>query len=264
MNELGVYLLLFDRAGYEESDPNPKRSVKSEAFDIQELADQLQLGPKFYVIGVSLGSYPTWSCLKRIPHRLAGVALVVPMINYNWPSLPEDLIKDDYRKNLSRGTLWVSRHMPRLLHWWLTQKVFPSSSVLDRNPAFFSNKDMEVLKVTPGYQLLNQDKLKQRGVFNSLRRDFIVAFSKWDFDPLELKNPYPKNESNVHIWQGYEDRVVPYQLQRFVSRKLPWVRYHEVPDGGHLLVYDSAVCEGILRSLLLGEDPPFYRPKIVS
>ena len=62
-------MLLYDRAGYGDSDPNPKRSPKSEALDIEELADQLDLGPKFYVIGVSLGSYPTWSCLQYIPHR---------------------------------------------------------------------------------------------------------------------------------------------------------------------------------------------------
>lgn len=61
--------MLFDRAGYGESDPNPKRSVKSEALDIQELTDQLQIGSKFYVIGVSMGSYPTGSCLRYIPDR---------------------------------------------------------------------------------------------------------------------------------------------------------------------------------------------------
>lgn len=69
LEELGIYILLFDRAGYGESDPNPKRSLKSEASDIEELADQLQLGAKFYVISVSVGAYPTWGCLKRIPHR---------------------------------------------------------------------------------------------------------------------------------------------------------------------------------------------------
>ena len=57
IKELCVYILTFDRAGYGRGDPNPNRSVKSEAFDIQELADQLQLGPKFYVIGVSMGTY---------------------------------------------------------------------------------------------------------------------------------------------------------------------------------------------------------------
>ncbi|KAL0417599.1 UNVERIFIED_CONTAM: hypothetical protein Sradi_1173400 [Sesamum radiatum] len=319
LDELNIYLLLFDRAGYGESDPNPKRSLKSEASDIEELADKLQLGSKFYVLGVSLGCYPVWSCLKRIPDRLAGIALVVPYINYKWPSLPKNLIKDDYRKGLSRWTLFVARYTPRLLYWWLTQKLFPSSTVLDRNPAFFSRKDLEVLKNTPGYQLLSQldiynpttviifqeypamaatsitaavttapapphhslessdcltlpptillyiaEQNKDRSVFDSLRRDFIVAFGKWDFDPMDLTNPYPQKESAVHIWQGYEDKVVPFQLQRYVSSKLPWIRYHEVPDGGHLLVYDSAVCEAILRSLVLGEDPPLYRPEIAN
>lgn len=69
IEKLGIYFLLYDRAGYGDSDPNSKRSLKSEAYDIQELADQLKLGPKFYVIGVSMGSYPAWSCLKHIPHR---------------------------------------------------------------------------------------------------------------------------------------------------------------------------------------------------
>ncbi|KAL7154065.1 hypothetical protein ABFS83_04G210200 [Erythranthe nasuta] len=190
--------------------------------------------------------------------RLAGVSLVVPYINYKWPSIPNYLTKDDYRKGLSKWAVMVARCAPGLLHLWLTQKLFPSSTVLDRNPSFFSAKDLEVLKNTPGYQLLNQNKIRDRTVFNSLRRDFIVAFGKWDFDPLDLQDPYPKQESTVHIWQGYEDKVVPFQLQRYVSEKLPWIRYHEVPDGGHLLVYDTAVCEAILRSLLLGEDSPLY------
>lgn len=69
IEELGIYFLSFDRAGYGESDPNPKRSIKSEAFDIQELADQLQLGDTFYVLGFSMGGYPIWGCLKFIPHR---------------------------------------------------------------------------------------------------------------------------------------------------------------------------------------------------
>lgn len=69
MEELDVYILAFDRPGYGDSDPNPKRSVKSEAFDVQELADKLGLGAKFYLMGVSLGTHVVWSCMKYIPHR---------------------------------------------------------------------------------------------------------------------------------------------------------------------------------------------------
>lgn len=264
LEELRIYIVLYDRAGYGESDPNPKRSLKSEASDIEELVDKLQLGPKVYVIGVSLGCYPTWSCLRCIPNRLEGIALVGSYVNYKWSSLPNDLVKDDYRKGLSRWMFRVARYTPGLLHWWLTQKLFPSSTALEQNPKFYSDKDLEVLKRTPGYQLFTQKRLKKRSVFDSLRRDFMVAFGKWDFDPMDMSDPFPQKESCVHIWQGHEDKVVPVQLQRYVSKKLPWIRYHEVPDGGHLLVYDGAVCEAILRSLLLGEDPPLYRPKLDS
>ncbi|XP_009624396.1 uncharacterized protein [Nicotiana tomentosiformis] len=262
LDELGIYLLIYDRAGYGESSINPKRSLKSEASDIEELADLLQLGSRFYIIGVSLGCYPAWSCIKHIPARLAGVALVVPFVNYKWRTLPKDLTKDDYRKQLCRWVIWITRYARGLLHWWLTQKLFPSASVLDGNPQFFCDKDLDALKNTPGYQLFTQDGLKDRSVFDSLCSDCIVAFGKWDFNPLELSNPYPQNETSVHIWQGHEDKVVPVQLQRHVSQRLPWIRYHEVPDGGHLLVYDRAVCEAVLKSLVLGEDPPLYRPKL--
>jgi pimeloyl-ACP methyl ester carboxylesterase len=67
--ELKIYIVFFDRAGYGDSDPCPSRSVKSEAFDVEQLADQLHVGSKFYIIGISMGAYPIWSCLKYIPHR---------------------------------------------------------------------------------------------------------------------------------------------------------------------------------------------------
>ena len=60
VDELGIRIITFDRAGYGESDPNPQRSVRSEAFNIQELEDLLELGSKFYLVGVSIGSHPTW------------------------------------------------------------------------------------------------------------------------------------------------------------------------------------------------------------
>ena len=69
VKELGIYIVSFDRPGYGESDPNPKRTVKSMALDIEELADKLELGSKFYVIGISMGGQVLWSCLKYIPHR---------------------------------------------------------------------------------------------------------------------------------------------------------------------------------------------------
>jgi len=48
-------MVSFDKPGYGESDPDPIRTPKSLALDIEELADQLSLGSTFYVIGKSMG-----------------------------------------------------------------------------------------------------------------------------------------------------------------------------------------------------------------
>lgn len=69
VQELGLHIVSFDRPGYGESDPDPRRSVKSVALDVEELGDQLDFGPKFYVIGCSMGGQLVWGCLKYIPHR---------------------------------------------------------------------------------------------------------------------------------------------------------------------------------------------------
>ncbi|KAI4340458.1 hypothetical protein MLD38_025290 [Melastoma candidum] len=253
IESLGLYFVLYDRAGYGDSDFNPKRSLRSEVQDIEELANWLQLGSKFYIIGVSMGSYPTWSCLKHIPHRLAGVAFIVPTVNYRWPSLPDSLTKPDYRKRLIRWSLRIASHAPGLLQWFVTSKWHPS----DGDPSLFNKRDIEALKKNAGgFPMFTPEKLRERLVFETLRSDFKVSFGKWDFDPLDLEDPFPKEGSSVHIWQGYEDKVVPYQLQRYISSKLPWIKYHEIPDGGHLIVHYHGVCDAVLRALLLGEEEP--------
>jgi len=260
--------VLYDRAGYGESDPNPKRSLKSEACDVQELADRLLIVSRFYLIGISMGSYTVWSCLKHIPQRLAGVAMVAPVANYRWPSIPKSLMKNDYRREVMKWAFWIANYFPGLLQWYVTQNMFPSTSMLEKNPIYFNDQDIEILKHTKGFPMLTKERLRESGVFETLRSDFLVAFGEWDFDPADLPDPFPsepeKSLSSVHIWQGYEDKVMPFQLQRCLCRKLPWIRYHEVPKGGHLIVHYDGVCDAILKSLLLGEDLPMYRPKAVT
>jgi pimeloyl-ACP methyl ester carboxylesterase len=257
MDDLSIYIVSFDRAGYGESDPNPKRSVKSEAYDIQELADQLKLGHKFYVIGMSIGTYPVWACLKYIPHRLAGVTLVVPVINYWWPSFPPTLANEGYKKQLKRDQwkLGIAHHAPALLYWWMTQKFFPYSSILQRHPILFNKRDVETVQKMSQAPMPNEHKIRQQGIQESLNRDLIVHFGNWEFDPMKLKNPFPNNEASVYLWHGHEDKLVPYELQRYVVKKLPWIRYHEVPDGGHLMIHESSLCEAMFKEMLLGKEP---------
>lgn len=331
--------------------------------DIQELADLLQIGSKFYVIGISMGAYPVWSCLKYIPHRhatyfnnlatvfsfsfsimlllsvyllklgkhashilpiycrLSGASLVVPFVNYWWPRIPANLLRESLER-LQVSDQWtfrVAHYTPWLLHWWMTQKWFTALSIMAGNMGIFSPKDLETLKklseapsvgqvlvlkclilsphhlittqvfsfpltnlvevytsyeqdLSPEYlsDLIShsclvtiscvvfmlkyklQEKTRQQGDHESLYRDLLAGYGKWEFDPIDLTNPFPNNEGSVHIWQGYEDRIIPYKVNRYIAEKLPWIRYHEVPDYGHLLIFERDQCEAVLKALLLG------------
>nr|GMC88702.1 Lysophospholipase BODYGUARD 1 precursor [Ipomoea batatas] len=69
------------------------------------------------------------------------------------------------------------------------------------------------------------------------------------FDPAP--DPFPEKKGSVQIWQGCQDKCINMDLQRYVARKLRWIRYYEVPEGGHCLVYDAAICEAIFRGQTL-------------
>ncbi|KAH9619058.1 hypothetical protein KSS87_013261 [Heliosperma pusillum] len=229
LEDKGICIITFDRPGYAESDPNPNRSPKTDAFDIQDLADQLKLGSKFYVIGLSIGCYPVWGCLRYIPHRLAGVMLGVPVVNYWWPSLPSELCNRVYTKLplLDQWRLRIVHHFPKLA--WILQRWFPFPT----------------------------DKIEQQGAYESLHRDIVVSFGQWGFDPLDLNNPYPENSKSVHLWIGRKDGIVAVELQRHIAKRLPWIQCHEVPYGGHLFIHDPKTCEMIFKSLFYGENPSF-------
>ncbi|XP_076915421.1 uncharacterized protein LOC143574763 [Bidens hawaiensis] len=257
VKELGVYVASIDRPGYGESDPDPKRTVKSLAFDIEEFADQLNLGPNFYVVGFSMGGQVIWSCLKYIPHRLAGAVLISPGINYWWPNLPSNLTNEAYSRQLKQDqwSYWVAHHLPWLTYWWNTQTWFPCFSLIHGHPAVISPPDREVYAKL--FSAMNPHQLetvrtqpKQQGEFESIHCDLNIGFGKWDFDPMDIKNPFPNNDGSVQLWMGDEDLIVPVTLQRYIAEQVKWVNYHEVTGTGHTLPYADGVIDDILKRLL--------------
>lgn len=80
----------------------------------------------------------------------------------------------------------------------------------------------------------------------------MVGFGKWDFDPMDLKNPFRNGEGSVHMWHGDEDWIVPVTLQRYVAERLSWIQYHEMPNVGHLVMLDPAMNEVIWKTFLTG------------
>ncbi|KAK3144841.1 hypothetical protein QOZ80_4AG0318550 [Eleusine coracana subsp. coracana] len=254
--ELGIYLLSFDRPGYAESDPHPARTEKSIALDIAELADNLQLGPKFYLTGFSMGGEIMWSCLKYIPQRLSGVAILGPVGNYWLSGLPSNVSWDAWYQQLPQDqwAVWVSHHLPWLTYWWNSQKLFPASSVIAYNPAFLSEEDKLLIQKFASRTYMPQ--IRQQGEYECLHRDMMVGFGKWSWSPLQLEDPFAGDgkQGKVHLWHGTEDLIVPVSLSRYISEQLPWVVFHELPKSGHLFPIADGMADIIVKSLLLGDE----------
>ncbi|KAL5974663.1 hypothetical protein ACLOJK_031333 [Asimina triloba] len=279
MEELGIYLLSFDRPGYGESDPNPKKTGKNIASDIEELADQLDLGSKFYIVVIVIVVViviiscfpPMWGQLHRsvdpvappmwsmdiasyhtkldfgndvnathhvlvstsnvefmsllLAQLLAGVALLAPVINFWWRGIPANISNEAYKAQLAAA-----------------------------NPEILSFEDKKLVFKLAGMKEYQeyQAQIRQQGEFESIHRDMIVGFGRWEFSPIDLENPFPANEGSVHLWQGDEDLLVPVTLQRYIAEKLSWIRYHEVPGAGHLLILADGFPDTVVKALLLG------------
>ncbi|KAI8563444.1 hypothetical protein RHMOL_Rhmol03G0111900 [Rhododendron molle] len=243
---------------YGESDPDPKRTLKSTAFDVEELADQLGLGSKFYVIDLKLMAV-TYIIVRPsiVCHfgRLAGAILVAPVVNYWLPGFPNNLAKEAYYEQLPRDqwAVGVAHYTPWLTYWWNTQKWFPASSVIAQKPKL-SPSDVKILTaLLARHGRTPKEDVTQQGVYESLLKEMMVGFGSWEFDPMDLANPFLDNDGSVHLWHGSEDGLVPVTLQRYIAGRLPWIHYHEVADAGHFFPYADGMREAIFKTLLLGE-----------
>lgn len=79
-------------------------------------------------------------------YRLAGAALLAPVINYWWPGFPKDLAAEEFGRQFPEDQ-WAGRvawYAPWLVHWWNSQKWFPSNSVVAGRPNFTA-PDLEII-----------------------------------------------------------------------------------------------------------------------
>lgn len=87
-----------------------------------------------------------WSFWHLDANRLAGAALIAPVINYWWPGFPSNLSTEAYYQQFPQDqwALRVAHYSPWLVYWWNTQKLFPSSSAI-AGSSKLSPQDLEIL-----------------------------------------------------------------------------------------------------------------------
>ncbi|KAK8529743.1 hypothetical protein V6N13_102646 [Hibiscus sabdariffa] len=107
-----------------------------------------------------------------------------------------------------------------------------ASSVLAGGSDTLSSQDMGIVSRISSRKDSASEQVTQ-GEFESLHRDLIVLHGAWEFDPLDLGNPFPNHECFVHLWHGDQDKIVPITISRYIAERLPWIQYHEISGAGH-------------------------------
>jgi pimeloyl-ACP methyl ester carboxylesterase len=222
----GIRFLGYDRPGYGGSDPQPGRTVADAAADVAAIADALGI-ERLAVWGLSGGGPHALACAALLPERVVAAGTLASVAPYGpddlewFDGMGEDNIKEFNAALTGRETL-----APMLEAWAAEITALPPEALVDAFRSLVSPADGAVL--TGEYAEYVHAAIGAglaRGIEGWLEDD--VAFTRdWGFDLAEIGIP-------VQLWQGGEDRFVPFAHGRWLAQRIPGVDARLSDEDGH-------------------------------
>ncbi len=227
--ELGVDLIMFDRAGYGRSSPLPGRAVAAAAADARAIADTLGID-RFGVYGVSGGGPHSLACAGLLGDRVTRTACVVGVAPYGQADL-------DFRDGLNELSvtefeiaLRGRSAMEEYVVAFVEETRDKGTAVMDEWGAELPEPDREAYYGTPEARAL---------LARALTESLVVSGAGWVDDGLAFVSPWGFELSSIStpvaVWAGAIDRLVPIGHARYLAAHIPDAELHIVPDRGHAL-----------------------------
>jgi pimeloyl-ACP methyl ester carboxylesterase len=219
----GIRLISYHRPGYAESARDPGRSVGSAAQDVAAIMDALGI-ERFATWGSSGGGTHALACAALLGDRVAACASIASLApradGLDWfagmgdPSVVRAAIEGEpaLRARLSQ----------------------PAGS--DDVSAVFGPADQAVLERPLGAYFADGFEVGLAGGIDGWVDDELAYVGDWGFDVGDIGVP-------VQLWQGRQDRMVPYAHGVWLSRRLPRVDVRMSPDDGHITLPERRVGE---------------------
>ncbi len=232
--ERGLRVVMIARPGYERSTPRPGRRVADVAPDVAAVLDALG-ADTFVSIGSSGGGPHSLACAALLPGRCMAAASIAGVAPYRAEGLdflvgmgPENV--EEFGAALA-GTDELTRY-------------------LEAEAAAFGKVTAEEVAAAFGGLVSDADKAALTGDFAasiaaSLRaalgggiagwRDDDIAFTvDWGFALDTMPAP-------VAIWQGDQDRMVPFAHGQWLAAHVTGARVHLMPGEGHLTLTVTSI-----------------------
>jgi pimeloyl-ACP methyl ester carboxylesterase len=249
----GLRTVMYARPGYGDSTARPGRRIADAAADVAAVLDGLG-ARQFVTVGWSGGGPHALACAALLPGRclaaasLAGVApLQAGDLDWMAGMGPENVTEFTAA---GQGEAALTAFLEEAAAG-LGQVTGPQ--VAREMGGLISAADRAV--VTAGFAdyLAESFRLALRAGIAGWRDDDIAFVSDWGF-PLEQAGAVP-----VAIWQGEEDRMVPFSHGAWLAGHIPGARAHLARGEGHLTLAARSFGTVLDDLLDLAGQPPAIR-----
>jgi pimeloyl-ACP methyl ester carboxylesterase len=228
--ERGLALIQYTRAGYGDSSPRPDRSVADVAEDISALLDHLG-HDDFVTLGWSGGGPHSLACAAMLPGRCRAAATGAGVAPFDADGL--DFLDGMGPENHEEfGAAREGRHAlePYLRAEAEQLTTVTAEQVADALGGLVSPVDKAFL--TGEYaarSLASFQRACLRGIEGWAEDD--LAFTRpWGFELADITVP-------VSVWQGAQDRMVPFAHGKWLAAHVPGASVHLDDDQGHLSLW---------------------------
>jgi pimeloyl-ACP methyl ester carboxylesterase len=234
--------VVYSRPGYAGSTANPGRSVADAVTDIEAILDRLNAS-EFVTIGWSGGGPHALACAARLHDRCAAAASLAGVAPYEADGL--DWMAGMGPENVEEFSLAVKGEAA--LTPWMEEQARVLGNIKPADvaaPLGGLVSDVDKASLTGDYAEFMAECF-HRSVSTGIAgwRDDDLAFTRrWAFDLAEIDVP-------VAVWQGEQDRMVPFTHGQWLAQHIPKARVHLYRDEGHLSLAVNAL-DRIIDDLL--------------
>jgi pimeloyl-ACP methyl ester carboxylesterase len=224
---LGLRTVIYSRPGYGESSPRPGRTVADAIEDVETILDAIG-ATDFITLGWSGGGPHALACAALLPDRCRAAALLAGVAPY--PSDGLDFMAGMDEENVAEFGAAIAGMAE------LTAFLQPQVATFGQISGEHVSQSLQGL-------LADVDRAALTGEFAddmaaALRRAVLHGIDGWRDDDLAFIQPWgfdvAQIETPVSVWQGGEDRMVPYAHGKWLATHLPTATSHLPPGHGHL------------------------------
>lgn len=221
----GLRHVAYSRPGYGASDRRAGRSVADCAADVKSIADQLGI-ERFYTVGWSGGGPHALACAALLDERViaaATLASVAPRLaeGLDWlAGMGKENVEEFGAAESGQLLSFLDEHAPGFTH-------VTAQGILDAFGDLVSPVDVQSLTGEFAQYLADALKLAlARGIWGWFDDD-VAFIREWGFPLDSIKRP-------VTIWQGGQDRMVPFDHGRWLADHVNGAQARLLEDEGHL------------------------------